>query len=74
MSREEKNRLGYTVALITEFAAEYGIQPRQAYSYLKRFKGLKHLNENYGVLHTQSFHDGIEAMTQVCAYHGGKLQ
>lgn len=74
MSREDKNRLGYTVALISEFAAHKGIRPRQAYSYLKRYKGLKHLNEYYGVLHTQSFNDGIEAMTQVCANHGGAIR
>ena len=74
MSREDRNRLGYTVALISEFASRFGIQPRQAYAYMKRFGGLEHLNENYGVLHTQSFNDGVEIMTQVCAHHGGELQ
>lgn len=74
MPREDKNRLGYTVALISEFAMRYGIQPRQAYAYLKRFEGLKHLNENYGILHTQSFQDGVEAMSQVCVHHGGELR
>lgn len=74
MSREDRNRIGYTIGLISEFATRYGIRPRQAYNYLKRFDGLKHLDENYGVLHTLSFHDGVEAMTQVCSIHGGKLK
>lgn len=74
MSREDRNKLGFTVALISEFAACYAIRPRQAYAYLKRFDGLKHLEENYGVLHTQSFQDSIDAMTQVCSQHGGKLK
>ena len=36
MAREERNIIGYTVALISEFAAHFGIRPRQAYAYLKR--------------------------------------
>lgn len=74
MSREDRNRIGYTVALVSEFATRYGIRPRQAYNYLKHFNGLKHLNEHYAYLHTQSFQDGVEAMTQVCANNGGELR
>ena len=44
MGREDRNILGFTVALISEFAAHYGIRPRQAYAYLKRYKGMEHLS------------------------------
>lgn len=74
MSREDRNTVGFVVALISEFASNFGIQPRQAYSYLKRFKGLEHLEHNYGVLHTQSFPDVVETMVQVCAHNGGGLK
>ena len=74
MSREERNTIGYVVALISEFAAFFGIQPRQAYAYLKRFKGLEHLERHYGVLHTQSFPDAVETMAEVCAHNGGQLK
>jgi len=74
MAREERNIIGYTVALITEFALRYGIRPRQAYAYLKRFKGMEHLYEYYGVLHTQSFPDTVEVLAQVCANNGGLLR
>ena len=74
MSREDRNKIGYTVALINEFAARYCIKPRQAYSYLKRFHGLEHLDEYYGFLHTQSFQDGVNTMTQVCSNYGGELR
>lgn len=74
MSRENKNIIGYTVSLISEFACHYGIHPRQAYAYLKRFKGMEHLQQHYGVLHTQSFSDTIEVLTQVCANNGGGLK
>lgn len=73
MSREDKNIIGYTVALISEFARRFDIPPRQAYAYLKRFKGMNHLQEFYDVLHTQSFSETTDVMVQVCANNGGKL-
>ena len=74
MAREERNVIGYTVGLISEFAKRFGIHPRQAYAYLKRFKGMEHLREYYGVLHTQSFPDTVEALAQVCQNNGGQLR
>ena len=73
MSREEHNTAGYVVALVSEFAAIYGIMPRQAYAYLSRFKGLDHLYDHYNVLHTYSFEDTVDAVSEVCRYNGGKL-
>jgi hypothetical protein len=74
MAREDRNIIGYTVALISEFATRYGIHPRQAYAYLKRYKGMEHLRNHYSVLHTLSFPDTVDVMTQVCQNNGGKLQ
>ena len=72
MAREERNIIGYTVGLISEFAKHYGIHTRQAYAYLKRFKGLEHFHEHYGVLHTQSFaDDGVTY--QLRRYEGGVI-
>lgn len=62
------------VALISEFATHFGIHPRQAYAYLKRYKAMEHLCQHYGVLHTQSFPDAVEALAQVCANNGGGLR
>lgn len=74
MSRDNKNLIGYTVALITEFASRFNIRQRQAYAYLKRFKGLEHLQRHYGVLHTQTFPDAVDALAEVCINHGGELR
>lgn len=74
MAREERNFIGYTVALISEFARHFGIRPHQAYAYLKRFKGMEHLQHHYGILHTQSFPDAVEILTQVCHNNGGGLK
>ncbi|MBR0502535.1 MAG: DUF3791 domain-containing protein [Paludibacteraceae bacterium] len=74
MSREDHNTVGYVVALINEFSAKFQIQPRQAYAYLKRFKGLDYLYKHYNVVHTFSFKDSVEALVEVCKNNGGKLQ
>ena len=74
MAREERNIIGFSVALISEFAEHFGIQPRQAYAYMKRYKGLEHLRQHYAILHTQSFADNIDTMVQVCANNGGGLR
>ena len=38
------------------------------------YKGMEHLHDHYGVLHTQSFPDAVEALAQVCANNGGELK
>lgn len=73
MGDEEVNRLEYTVALIADFARAYGIKQRQAFNYLRRFKGLEFLKEHYGVMHTQAFEDSIEDLALVCRRNGGGL-
>ena len=40
MSREETYQIHYIVALIAEFAKQFYLNQRQAYNYLKRFKGI----------------------------------
>lgn len=74
MSREETNRLKYTIALIAEFAKKFGIAQKQAFNYMQRFKGMEYLSQFYDVLHTQSFEDGIEAISIICNRNGGQLK
>jgi len=74
MAREERNIIGYTVGLISEFALRFGIRPRQAYAYMKRYKGMEHFHNYYGILHTQSFSDTVEVLAQVCQNNGGGLR
>lgn len=73
MSRTEKNKLDFTVALIAEFAAAYKLKQKQAFNYLHRFKGIQFLQKHYEVLHTQSFEDVIEDLSTVCRNNGGQL-
>lgn len=74
VAHEERNIIGYTVGLVSEFALRFGVRPRQAYAYLKRYKGMEHLQRHYGVLHTQSFPDTVDVLAQVCRNNGGGLR
>ena len=74
MSREDTNRLRYTIALIAEFAKRFGIAEKNAFNYILRFKGIDYISQFYDVLHTQSFEDGIEAITIICHRNGGQLK
>lgn len=73
MSRTEKNKLDFTIALIAEFAATYKLKQKQAFNYLNRFKGMQFLHKHYDVLHTQSFEDVIISLAMVCRNNGGQL-
>ena len=73
MSRTEKSKLDFTVALIAEFASAYKLKQKQAFNYLSRFKGIQFLHKHYEVLHTQSFEDVIESLVMVCRNNGGQL-
>lgn len=73
MSREETNRIKYIIALIAEFAAKFSIGEKQAFNYLKRFKGMEYLSEFYDVLHTLSFEETVSSLATICNRNGGKL-
>ena len=73
LTREDNNQLRYTIALVAEFAQKFNLQDRQAFNYIKRFKGLEYLNNFYDILHTLSFEEVIEALTIICKRNGGQL-
>ncbi len=40
MSKEVQNRVTYMIYCVSAFANHHGLNFKQAYSYLKRFKGI----------------------------------
>ena len=74
MAREERNKIGYTVGLVSEFALRFGVRPRQAYAYLKRYKGMEHLLHHYGLQHTQVFPNTVNMQAPVYKNNGGGLR
>lgn len=73
MSIEQKNKIEYIVACISEFARRHGLTIRQSYNYLSFHKGLRFLSECYDVEHTFSMDDAVDDLTAVCQKNGGLL-
>ena len=68
-----KDKLAYSIAVVSEFAAAFSLNPQQAYLYLDRFKGIDFVDRFYDVEHTQSFEDVVEDLALYCRKNGGQL-
>ena len=73
MGQELRAKLTYIINCIAVFAEHFDLQPKQAYSYLKRFGGLAFIDECYAAEHTLSLDDAVEDMAVVCQRNGGGL-
>lgn len=73
MSKQEIRILNYIVICISEFAKQKNITRKEAYNYLKKYKGLEFLNECYEAEHTVSLNDAVEDLTEVCKRNGGNI-
>lgn len=73
MLRTEQNKIKFIIALVAEFSRTYQLKQKQAFNYLRRFKGLDFLEKHYNIMHTQSFEDVIESLIIVCQRNGGQL-
>ena len=49
------DKIEYVIAAISEFGRKHGLSNKEAYHYLKRFKGMEMLDKFYDVMHTLSF-------------------
>ena len=50
-----KDKIEYTVALVSDFAKKYSLSTTQAFNYLDRFNAISLLEQHYNVAHTLSF-------------------
>ena len=73
MSREIQNRVTYFIYCVSGFASRYNISAKQAYSYLKRFKGVDFLDECYEAEHQLPIKDAINDLSVICRRNGGAL-
>jgi hypothetical protein len=55
------------------FANHHGLNFKQAYSYLKRFKGIAFLDECYEAEHQLSISDAVSDLSIICNRNGGAL-
>ena len=68
-----KDKAQYVVALISEFAAHFGLTTPETVQYLCRYKALELFDRQYGYLHTQSFESNIRDISTYCRRMGGEL-
>ncbi len=73
MEIEARNVLDYVVVCISEFAERFGMHMKDAYCYLKEYKGLEFLREFYDVEHTLSFEDAVDDLAKICRNNGGAI-
>ena len=68
-----EDKIAYIIAVVSEFATAFSLNPQQAYRYLNRFKGIDFVDKFYHVEHTQSFEDEVEDLAVYCRKNGGSL-
>ncbi|MBO8433648.1 MAG: DUF3791 domain-containing protein [Bacteroidetes bacterium] len=73
MGESLKDKVGYVIAVISEFATAHSLNTAQAYRYLERFNGIDFVNRFYEVEHTLSFEDVVADLTSYCHRKGGAL-
>lgn len=73
MSIEVQNRVTYMIYCVSAFAGHFGLNFKQAYSYLKRFKGIAFLDECYEAEHQLSISDAVSDLSIICHRNGGAL-
>ncbi len=73
MSQLVIDKIEYTIMLVKLFAAHYHLTPVQAYRYISRFDGVSFIERNYNVMHTLSFQDMVQGLSDYCHRKGGQL-
>ncbi|MBD5103272.1 MAG: DUF3791 domain-containing protein [Ruminococcaceae bacterium] len=70
---EERKQINYAVACVGEFARKHGLNVKDAFCFLFRYKAIEFLKENYDIEHTLSLDDALDDMLTVCERNGGNL-
>lgn len=70
---DQKKKIGFTVACVSEFAQQHNLSVQEAFRYLFKFKGIAFLKENYDVEHTLDFGTILEDLGMLCRRNGGML-
>ncbi len=73
MSQLTIDKIEYLIMVVKLFATHYQLTPVQAYRYISRFGGVSFVEKNYGVMHTLSFQDMVQSVSDYCKRQGGQL-
>ena len=72
-SQDVKDKIEYTVALVSDFAKKYSLSTTQAFNYLDRFNAIDFVNQHYNITHTLPFAEIVDDLSLYCKNHGGNL-
>lgn len=70
---EQKKKINFTVACVSEFARKNNIGIQEAFRYLFKFQGISFIKENYDIEHTLDFETILEDLGILCRKNGGIL-
>lgn len=73
MKYDIRDIIEYIIALVNEFAKRYGLTEKQAYRYIRMYKGVDFVEQNYGIIHTLDFDEAVDSVALYCRRKGGKL-
>ena len=68
-----KDKIEFTVSLVSDFAKKYSLSTTQAFNYLDRFNAIELLDQHYNIAHTLSFAEVVDDLALYCKNHGGNL-
>lgn len=60
MEYSNDEKLEWTMIFIYEFGKKYGLDMKQSFGYLSRFKGIDFIDKHYGYAHTQPFDSMVD--------------
>lgn len=72
--RELFKRIEYLASCISAFGEHFNLSNTEAYSYLRRYKGIDFLIDCYDAEHTLSIENAVEDLHRLCHNNGGKLR
>lgn len=68
-----KDKIEYTVSLVSDFAKKHSLSTTQAFNYLDRFNAIDFVNQHYNITHTLPFTEILDDLSLYCKNHGGNL-
>ena len=66
-------KIEWTLIFVLEFGRKFGLTLKQAFDYLKCYKGIEFVDRHYDYVHTQSFQSMINDISEYCRRKGGNL-
>ena len=61
-----KDKIEYTVALVSDFAKKYSLSTTQAFNYLDRFNAITLLEQHYNIAHTLAYSEMVDTLASYC--------